>query len=453
MWRLFKDGHQVRRNFLRLQVIWLAVVVASAGINYFYSQREFKHSAQIEMRAAFRRDLDFRRWLSSIGGVYAPVSERVQPNPLLAHLPDRDLNKPDGTRLTLVTSNSILRLVNDSTQSADRVRTRPVSQRPLLAKNLPDGWEAAALHKAKSTGEEVTEFTSIAGAPFLRLLWPLKAEESCRKCHPGAGYRLGEIFGGLSVALPLTTELTEHRRTVGILFSLHLAIYLLGVFFLFRGQGLVARRVRERDGAMASLRESEEKFRTMLDYTYAWEYWLNPDGSFRYVSPSVLALTGYPPERFLAEPEFIKELIVDDDRALLHHHLEQEEKEDGRCEVDFRLRTATGEVRWVRHICRTIYGPEGANLGRRASNYDITAQKEAEQHREELIVELQGALEKVKLLSGFLPICANCKKIRDDRGYWNQIEEYISKHSNAVFSHGICPECRRQLYPELDRDE
>ena len=67
--------------------------------------------------------------------------------------------------------------------------------------------------------------------------------------------------------------------------------------------------------------------------------------------------------------------------------------------------------------------------------------------QERLIAELQGALDKVKVLSGMLPICASCKKIRNDQGYWEQIEQYISKHSDADFSHGICPECAQRLYP------
>jgi len=62
--------------------------------------------------------------------------------------------------------------------------------------------------------------------------------------------------------------------------------------------------------------------------------------------------------------------------------------------------------------------------------------------------ELRAALAKVKLLSGFIPICASCKKIRDDKGYWNQIEVYIRDHSEAIFSHGICPECSKTLFPE-----
>ena len=66
--------------------------------------------------------------------------------------------------------------------------------------------------------------------------------------------------------------------------------------------------------------------------------------------------------------------------------------------------------------------------------------------------ELELALSEVKTLRGLLPICASCKKIRDDKGYWNQIETYIGKYSDVVFSHGICPDCKKQLYPELFGD-
>jgi hypothetical protein len=79
--------------------------------------------------------------------------------------------------------------------------------------------------------------------------------------------------------------------------------------------------------------------------------------------------------------------------------------------------------------------------------------KQTEKEKSETIVKLNKALEEVKTLSGFLPICASCKKIRDDKGYWNQIEAYISEHSAAEFSHGICPECIEKLYPDIYDDK
>ncbi|MEW6532068.1 MAG: hypothetical protein AB1473_14620 [Thermodesulfobacteriota bacterium] len=75
----------------------------------------------------------------------------------------------------------------------------------------------------------------------------------------------------------------------------------------------------------------------------------------------------------------------------------------------------------------------------------------AQVEKDKLIVELEHALGEVKTLAGLLPICASCKRIRDDKGYWNQIEAYISDHSNAEFSHSICPDCQEKLYPELFR--
>ncbi len=82
-------------------------------------------------------------------------------------------------------------------------------------------------------------------------------------------------------------------------------------------------------------------------------------------------------------------------------------------------------------------------------NKEIQARIKSEHHREKLINELQTALAEVKTLSGLLPICAQCKKIRDDEGYWNQIETYIRDRSDAKFSHGICPECAKELYSEF----
>ena len=81
---------------------------------------------------------------------------------------------------------------------------------------------------------------------------------------------------------------------------------------------------------------------------------------------------------------------------------------------------------------------------------EIKERRQAEEEKEKLIVELQKALDEVKTLGRLLPICASCKKIRDDKGYWNQLESYIQEHTGTAFSHGICPDCAKKLYPDLD---
>ena len=89
--------------------------------------------------------------------------------------------------------------------------------------------------------------------------------------------------------------------------------------------------------------------------------------------------------------------------------------------------------------------PQGAII----TSQDITAQKLAEHDRLKLIEKLQLALSEVETLRGLLPICACCKKIRDDGGYWNHIESYLRKHTLADFTHTLCPECVKQYYPDL----
>lgn len=83
-----------------------------------------------------------------------------------------------------------------------------------------------------------------------------------------------------------------------------------------------------------------------------------------------------------------------------------------------------------------------------AFDRDITVRKLAEEEREKLILKLQDALENIKTLRGLLPMCAWCKKIRDDKGYWKKVEDYVKEHSDATFTHGICPECLKKVSPE-----
>lgn len=84
---------------------------------------------------------------------------------------------------------------------------------------------------------------------------------------------------------------------------------------------------------------------------------------------------------------------------------------------------------------------------------DVPERRRAEAERERLVQELEDALASLKVLRGFIPICASCKKIRNDSGYWQQLEVYMRDHSEAQFSHGVCPECMTRLYPEFAADD
>ncbi len=117
---------------------------------------------------------------------------------------------------------------------------------------------------------------------------------------------------------------------------------------------------------------------------------------------------------------------------------------------EFQLQRKDGSKIDISLNVSAIRDQNGKPIYSRSIFRDITERKRAEAQREKLFQDLQKSLNEVKMLSGLLPICASCKKIRDDKGYWNQIESYISKHSEANFSHGICPECSDKIYGDED---
>jgi PAS domain-containing protein len=111
---------------------------------------------------------------------------------------------------------------------------------------------------------------------------------------------------------------------------------------------------------------------------------------------------------------------------------------------------AGGKKRYIMFDAAPIYNHSGELVAAIETLHDITERKHIEEERERLNVELKEALEKIKTLSGLIPICAGCKKIRDDKGYWNQLEQYVEEHSDAVFSHGLCPECFQKYFSDSE---
>ena len=151
----------------------------------------------------------------------------------------------------------------------------------------------------------------------------------------------------------------------------------------------------DRKQAEEAIRESEERFRTVADFTYNWEYWIAPDGKYLYVSPSCERITGYTPDEFINVPGLLKKIVHPDDHSDIVDHFQGEEGLEKLHSVDFRIITRSGEERWINHVCQMVYGTTGAYLGRRGSNRDITKQKKMQ---EELLKAKK--LESVGLLAG-----------------------------------------------------
>ncbi|MDP1858915.1 MAG: PAS domain-containing protein [Gemmatimonadaceae bacterium] len=140
------------------------------------------------------------------------------------------------------------------------------------------------------------------------------------------------------------------------------------------------------------------------------------------------------------------ELYRDDDRRVIESGLP-------RLLIEEPQTTPDGEILTLLTSKLPLRDAKGEIIGVLGTYMDITHRKRVEEELERERVRLNQALDQVDVLRGILPICARCKKIRDDTGYWNQVEQYVSEHSRAEFSHSICPECARVLYPEFSEAE
>lgn len=131
----------------------------------------------------------------------------------------------------------------------------------------------------------------------------------------------------------------------------------------------------------------------------------------------------------------------------------QEVKRDGMpVFVEHAHVDADGNEEFVEVHASPVFNAQGEIVQIIEYAIDITPRKRIEKERERLIVELRDALENIKTLRGIVPICSVCKKVRDDQGYWSQVERYISQHSQAEFSHTYCPKCLKEHYPEMAED-
>jgi hypothetical protein len=148
---------------------------------------------------------------------------------------------------------------------------------------------------------------------------------------------------------------------------------------------------------------------------------------------------------------FPSEKTIENELKKLRHERMMESEQELAAKVDqktVQLQQAKKVIERYSRVLEQKVADRTADLANtnRQLKDEIETRKEAEAKKEMLILDLQKTLQEVKTLRGLLPICSSCKKVRDDKGYWNKIEDYISDHSEAEFSHGICPECAERLY-------
>jgi PAS domain S-box-containing protein len=375
-----------------LVLLWTAFIIASLFWNLHEQREKILKIALNSAELTLGKDVIYRRWAASHGGVYVPVSDRTPPNPYL-NIPNRDVTTSSGLSLTLVNPAYMTRQVNELVADIYGSQSHLTSLNPIRPENSPDSWEATALRFFERGIQEVSSVEKIAGEEYMRVIRPFVTEKDCLKCHASQGYKEGDIRGGISVSIPMAPLWAIERPLITRISLAHFLLWIVGIAGMVIFKKSLDRQILARERAEAVLSESANKLRIVADFTYDWEYWRSPNGRFLYVSPSCERITGYAREEFIQDPDLYSRIIHPDDREHVIGHLREDQHHTELCELEFRIVRRDGQKRWIGHACKLVVDANGQSLGRRAADRDITERKEAEEALVQTRDELEARVE------------------------------------------------------------
>ncbi|MDH4163786.1 MAG: response regulator [Nitrospirota bacterium] len=258
------------RPFTRLLILvfvaWTAVCVGSL---FYHLSDDERHIYQLANSVASERiatDQLYRFWAAGHGGVYVPVTETTPPNPFLKNVKERDIIAPSGRRLTLVNPAYMTRQVHELGRTRGVIKGHIFSDRPIRPENAPDEWEKEGLAVlADGKQSEFGQVVMLDGELHYRLIKPLYIEQPCLSCHAAQGYKLGDLRGGLSAAIPLASFRSMERQHLLNGYKHFGTVWLFGCIGLAVAAPYVKRRIREREDATRKMEESEMRFRAIFE--------------------------------------------------------------------------------------------------------------------------------------------------------------------------------------------
>ena len=381
--------------------LWTLAVSASGVWNARLLRNAMVEVAEQDARSSFSKDLLYRRWATLHGGVYVPVTAGTPPSPYLTSIPERDIVTPSGRQLTLVNPAYMTRQVHELGQSYGQ-RGHITSLKLLRPENAPDPWEATALRAFEQGQTEVVSRESVSpgGAPHLRLMRPLFAEAACLKCHASQGYKVGDVRGGLSVAVPLAPYLAMAEARLWPIAGVHAGLWALVMLGISAGVRQARQRLDEQARSEVALSESEAKYRSLVETAQELVWKCDAQGHFTYLNPAWERTHGYRVEEMLGKGfgEFQRPEVYARDSQEFARHLAggavREYETEHLAKDGHRLTLLFNAV--------PLVGPDGTIVGTQGTAIDITERRRAEAERGHLEAELQQArkMESVGRLAG-----------------------------------------------------
>ncbi len=282
------------RPTVRLMIVatllWTMVVLASVFWSVTSEISQTRDLAAREARTNFNKDLAFRLWGTHHGGVYVPVTERTPANPYLSHIPERDLVTPSGKTLTLMNPAYMVRQMTEDFDRLYGVKGHITSLKLLNPDNAPDDWERKALESFETGSQEVFDVSDIGGKPYMRLMRPMLVQEGCLKCHEDKGYKLGDVRGGIGVAVPLEEYYRLQRQELLSLAISHGGIWLCGLVGIAVAGRRAWRRLQDQVRDELEIRRLSHRNQLLLDSVGEGICGLDRDGRVTFINQAALRI-------------------------------------------------------------------------------------------------------------------------------------------------------------------
>ncbi len=303
------DNINMKVHFFILALCWSIIMLVAMGYEMIQVKKEIKAVATIQARTSFNNDVTYRRWNAMHGGVYVTVDESTQPNPYL-HVNERDISTPSGRQLTLINPAYMTRQVHELQKNERDFISHITSLKPIRPENKADGWEQEALRQFALGSDQQTAVTTINGKSYFRFMKPLFVKKGCLKCHGDQGYKVGDIRGGISVAIPMDVLDKIARSRLIDSYLVYLTLWLLGLGGLGVGTWRLHLLFESQKKAQSDLAD----FKITLDNIKDCVFMFWPDTlRFFYFNKGAVKQVGYTEEELLTmtpldiKPEFTEE--------------------------------------------------------------------------------------------------------------------------------------------------
>ena len=239
------DKKQLFKIFLMIGIVWTFFIVLIIAYLTYQKYDQIEQLALLEAKTSINKDIAYRKWVATHGGVYVPITPKTQPNPYLK-VPHRDLNTTSGIQLTLINPAYALRQMTEQYSELYGIKSHLSSTKYFNPKNAPDSWEKKSLRALLTTKEAVYEFRTLKNEKYLSYMFPFFVKQECMKCHGDQGYKIGDIRGALTITLPMDRYDDVFLKGLVTTISILLWVWILGLVSIHWGYRSSLHRIQEK---------------------------------------------------------------------------------------------------------------------------------------------------------------------------------------------------------------